>query len=369
MGTDAIGKIMSDERTGAGKGAAEGEKQILRLLDGFLESKVLMTAFELDVFTALERERLPMAAALERIGLPARSGSILLNACLAVGLLDIDDAGRLGTAPHVAPWLRRGDAEPFRIPTYLIDYYREVYGALVDLGAVVKSDGADAEFALRDYFKDDVSTIDPAIARDYSAYMDGTMASIAQVVVDTYPFSGHQRLVDLCGGPGTFAKVVARATPGLRARFVDVPAVIAYGRELLAKEPAELADRVEAVAGDVFQGDLPRDADVFTMCRSAHDWDDDRIEALAGRIRSALPSGGKLLIIERMVPDRFEPAARALYLRAMYFLIKSRTARYRSKGEYHGMLTRAGFSRVTMHEPSARPYAFFPGLVIAEAVK
>jgi demethylspheroidene O-methyltransferase len=367
MGADAIGETMSDERTG--KGPDSGEKQILKLLDGFLESKVLMTAFELDVFTLLERERLPMAAALERLSLPARAGSILLNACLAVGLLDIDDAGRLGTAPHVAPWLRRGDAEPFRVPTYLIDYYRAVYGALVDLGAVVKSDGESAEFRLRDYFKDDVSAIDPAIARDYSAYMDATMASIAEVVIDTYPFSGHQKLVDLCGGPGTFAAAVARATPGLRVGFVDVPAVIDYGRELLAKEPAELAARVEAVPGDAFQGELPRDADIFTMCRSAHDWDDDRMSALAGRVHAALPPGGKLLIIERMLPDHFDPAARALYLRAMYFLVKSPTARYRSKDEYRAMLTRAGFSRVSMLEPSRRPYAFFPGLVIAEAIK
>jgi demethylspheroidene O-methyltransferase len=336
-----------------------GERRLLDRVDAFVKSKVLMCAYHLDVFTLLARERLTADEAIRRLALPSRSGSILLNACMALGLLELDD-GKLRVPADLAPLLIRGADQPFRMATYLIDYYDVLYADLANLDEIVKTDGAASRFRLRDYLKDDVSEVDPELAADYSAYMDATMAKIVGVVLEMYDFSSHTYLLDLCGGTGTFCEAVVRATPGLRAGFIDVPAVAEIGRERLAHNG--LAGRIDAIGGDVFAVELPRRADVMTMCRSAHDWDDGRVLPLFRRVFEALPAGGKLLLIERMIPDEFTPSAAPLYLRAIYFLSKSRTACYRTAEQYHRALREAGFTRVETLDPPRDPYEFFQGL-------
>jgi len=343
-----------------------GERKILDLVDAFIKSKVLMSAYHLDVFTVLSREAATVDEALHRLGLPQRSGSILLNACRALGLLELVD-GHLRVPPDLAPLLVRGGAQPFRMSTYLIDYYHTLYADLANLDEIVKTDGAASEFRLRDYFKDDVSEVDPALAADYSAYMDATMAKIVAVVLEMYDFSAHSYLLDLCGGTGTFCEAIVRATPRLAAGFIDVPAVADIGKQRLAG--SELATRIDAVGGDVFNDELPQRADVMTMCRSAHDWDDARVLHLFRRVCAALPPGGKLLVIERMIPDQFTPHAAPLYLRAIYFLSKSRTACYRTAAQYHRALSEAGFGRIETIDPPRDPYEFFQGLRMVVGTK
>jgi hypothetical protein len=55
---------------------------------------------------------------------------------------------------------------------YLIEYYAQVYKDLEDMTELVRTDGKASQFKLRGYFKEDVNTIDPKNAADYSAYME-----------------------------------------------------------------------------------------------------------------------------------------------------------------------------------------------------
>lgn len=344
-----------------------GEAMLLELLEGFLQTQVLVTAHRLDVFgTLVERPR--SAAELRQVlGLPERSGTILLDACVALGLLELDgDALRVPTA--LAPLLVRGPGQPFSTTRYLLDYYGEVYGALDDMHELVRTDGASSRFVLRDYFKDDVSEVEPEVAAEYSRYMDETVAPIAKVVLDTCSFESHRALLDLCGGTGTFCAAIVAATPGLRGAFLDVPACVELGRRRLVAQ-AELAARITPLAGDVFTTPLPAGYDVITMCRAAMDWGDDRIEPLYRRVLRALPPGGRFLVVERMLPEQPSPRERALYLRAVYFLAKSRTTRYRTPAQHVALLQRAGFAHVEVLEPPRAPYAAFQSMkvIVAEA--
>lgn len=344
-----------------------GEALVLELLEGFLETQVLLTAHRLDVFgTLVERPR--TAAELRGVlGLPERSGTILLDACVALGLLELD-GDALRVPAELAPVLARGLGQPFSTTRYLLDYYAEVYGALADMDELVRTDGASSWFKLRDYFKDDVSEVAPDVAAEYSRYMDETVAPIAKVVLETVSFASHQALLDLCGGTGTFCAAIVAATPGLRGAFLDVPACVELGRARLAAR-AELADRITPIAGDVFTTPLPAGYDVITMCRAAMDWGDDRIEPLYRRVLRALPPGGRFLVVERMLPERPSPRERSLYLRAVYFLAKSRTTRYRTPEQHVALLRRAGFARAEVLEPPRAPYAVFQSMkvVVGEA--
>jgi demethylspheroidene O-methyltransferase len=341
--------------------AKTGEQRLLQLLDGFLESKVLMTCMQLGVFKTLADQPLARSELLARTLLPPRAGSILIDAACALNLLEVED-GVLRVPVELTPHVVSDD-DRFQMVPYLADYYSEVYRDLVPMPELVRTDGASSQFKLRDYFHDDVSQVDDKVARDYSAYMDRTMAQIVEVVIESYSFSRHKKLLDLCGGPGTFSTAVLRKETAMTGAFMDVPAVAKIGSARLAADP-ELAQRLQAIGGDVFKDPLPAGADVITICRSAHDWDEPRVASLLGRVFDALPRGGRVLIIERMVPEQFDASARALYLRAVYFLCKSTTACYRSAERYITMLRRAGFAHTSIVSPPRAPYAFFRGMKI-----
>ena len=344
---------------------AAGEPLLLRLLEGFLETKVLVTAYQLDVFsTAADRPR-PVAELREALGLPERAGTILLDACVALGLLE-HDGEALRVPEALVPFLVRSPDRPFSTTTYLLGYYAEVYRALDDMATLVRTDGASSTFGLRDYFKDDVDEVDPEVAREYSRYMDHTIAPIAGVVLETYDFGPHRALLDLCGGTGTFCAAIVGAFPGLRGAFLDVPACVEIGRARLAAH-RHLVDRITPMAGDVFTTPIPEGFDVITICRAAMDWGDDRIEPLYRRIRAALPPGGRLLVVERMLPEEPDPGARSLYLRSVYFLAKSRSTRYRTASQHEALLRQAGFSRVERLEPPRAPYAVFQSMKVVVA--
>jgi demethylspheroidene O-methyltransferase len=345
---------------------ATGEKLLLDLLDGFLKSKVLMTAYRLDLFTAA-REPKARDRLRAELDLPERSFRILVDACVALGLLEEDERG-LVTPAALAPFLVRAPERPFNTTTYLLDYYHEVYRALADMDDLVRSDGAASTFKLRDYFKDDVDAIDPAVAAEYSRYMDATIAKIADVVLATYSFGQHRRLLDLCGNTGTFCAAVVAATPGLHGAFLDVPACVDIGRRQLADRP-ELGGRVDAIAGDIFRTPIPDGFDVITMCRSAMDWGDERILGVYRRVHAALPAGGRFLVVERMLPERVLPEALAMYLRGVYFLAKSESTRYRSPAEHRALLEAAGFAAVDELAPPRAPYEFFQSMRILVAHK
>lgn len=345
---------------------AQSERGLLELLDGFIKTKVLIGAYKLDLFTRCAQPR-PRAQLLAELGIPDRAGAILVDACVALGLLD-EDAGVLVTPPAIAPFLVRGADRPFRATTYLLDYYDEVYRALVDFEELVRSDGATSTFKLRDYFKDDVSEVQSEVAREYSTYMEATMGKIVEVVLAAYSFAGHRRLLDLCGNTGTFCAAVVAATPGLSGTYLDVPACVAIGEAELAARP-DLAGRVHGVAGDLFTSELPPGHDVITMCRSAMDWGDERMGPIYAKIRAALPPGGRFLVIERMLPDEVIPEAESLYLRSVYFLAKSRTTRYRTPAQHVALLRQAGFTDIEVIEPPRAPYELFQSMKIIAATK
>ncbi len=344
-----------------------GETLILKLLDGFIESKILMTATSLGVFRLVRDTPLSAAEILARLELPQRSGMILLRGCLALQLLEELPEG-LRTRPELAPFVARQPGDAFNMPSYLIDFYQQVYDQLADLDSLVRSDGRSSTFRLRPYFKDSVEAIDREEAQRYSAYMTSTVVAICDVVRETVDFSDARFVLDLCGGVGTFCQELVTRLDLPRGAFLDVPAVVALGQEDLASQPA-LAGRILPVPGDVLATPFPEGADLITLCRSAHDFGQAEVVRIIERAYEALPSGGRLAIIERMLPEQFSAEAKPLYLRSIYFLVKSSSNEYRTPGFYRGLLEASGFARVQIFTPARDPNRFFKGLQIVVAWK
>ena len=123
----------------------------------------------------------------------------------------------------------------------------------------------------------------------------------------TYDFSSFSVLMDVGGGTGEMIGSVLAATPGLRGILFDLPHVVAHASEVL--ERFGVADRCECAPGSFFES-VPTGADVLMIKQVVHDWDDDQAVALLSRCRESMRPGAKLLIIERVMPERVQAEPR-----------------------------------------------------------
>jgi acetylserotonin O-methyltransferase len=119
-------------------------------------------------------------------------------------------------------------------------------------------------------------------------------------VAAAFDLSRFQRLADLGGATGHLAiaalrTISATARRGLRPSRSDRDGAGLRGR-------VGGRDRIDLIAGDFFQDDLP-DADLYSLGRILHDWPEDRIRMLLSKIYRALPPGGALLIAEKLLAD------------------------------------------------------------------
>src|SRR5262249_44620939 len=149
--------------------------------------------------------------------------------------------------------------------------------------------------------------------------------------------SGFRRIVDLGGGTGHLVIAACERYPQLRGAIFDLPRVVELAREPVGESSAK--DRIELLPGDFFTDALPA-ADLYTVCRILHDWNEEKIETLLRKIHAALPEGGALMVAERLLDDdKTGPSNAAMQSLNMLICTEGRE---RNFAEYESLLRRAG---------------------------
>ncbi len=183
-------------------------------------------------------------------------------------------------------------------------------------------------------------TRDPALAALFNQAMLELTYLAARDVVQTYDFSGVERIVDVGGGSGQLLAPILQAYPAAQGVLFDMAHARAAGERHL--HALGLADRCEVVTGSFFEA-IPGPADVCLLKSIIHDWDDDRSRAILETCRRALAPGGKLLVIERLMPERLEasPAHQAIARSDLNMLVGP-GGRERTEAEFRALLAAAG---------------------------
>lgn len=184
-----------------------------------------------------------------------------------------------------------------------------------------------------------------ATDKEAAAVFDRAMAEISRLVagevLSCCSFDGMQCVVDIGGGSGGLLTAVLKAHPGIHGVLFDLPHVIQGAKGDLAKEfPAE---RCEFVAGDFFES-IPTGGDVYLLKAVLHDWDDERSAVILRNCRGAIPPSGRLLLIERAVPERFgeNPTHHAIARMDLHMLVEF-GGKERTESEFRSLLKGAGF--------------------------
>jgi SAM-dependent methyltransferase len=189
----------------------------------------------------------------------------------------------------------------------------------------------------------------PAEGAAFSGAMGNLSALAAQEAGRVLSVPEKATVVDVGGAHGTLLAGVLKANPTARGVLTDLPHVIADAPKALAA--LGIAGRVEAVAGDFFQA-VP-EGDVYLLKQVLHDWNDDQCVALLRNCARAMRPGGKVVVVEMVVPEDGTPSLAQIMDLNMLVMLPGRE---RTEAEFSALFRAAGLSAAKVM-PTHSPFS------------
>jgi SAM-dependent methyltransferase len=167
-----------------------------------------------------------------------------------------------------------------------------------------------------------------------------------------YDFSVCRRVVDVGGGHGQLLSAIVTLNPHLTGVLLDLPA----GIEAARRGVGGPLPRCELVAGDFF-AEVPA-ADTYVIKKVIHDWDDGRALTILKNCRRAMEPGGRLLVIETIVPPGNGPDP--IKLMDVNMLVVT-GGMERTREQYEHLFSMAGL-RLIRILPTSAPLSVLEGM-------
>ncbi len=163
---------------------------------------------------------------------------------------------------------------------------------------------------------------------------------------------GGEHLLDAGGGFGTLALNILREHPDVHVTVFDMPEVVEHARNSLGPVPG-----LSWLSGGLYAPWNIR-ADIVTLARVLHDWDDSDAIKILSQARAALSLGARLFIIEMLMEEHGVSGS----LCDLHLLITT-GGRERTRKDFERLLEVSGFRLVDV-----RRVAALPSILHAEAV-
>ncbi len=314
----------------------ESYPELMQTMGAFRESRVLLTAVELDIFTAVGTGAKPSEVAA-KLGTHPRSTESLLNALVAMGALTKQDGVFHNTA-DTARYLVAGSPE----------YERPALMHTVQMW--------DSWDKLTDSVRRGTAALAPRVESDDNEWTDSFIAAMhrnaataAKRLVEAVGADGIQRLLDVGGGSGAYSIAFAQANRDLRAEVLDLAPVVPIAKKHIAE--GELTDRVTTRVGDLRQDEFGKDYDLILLSAICHMLGPEENQDLFRRCYRALAPGGRLVVRDHLLdPDKTSPKPGALF--ALHMLVNTESGSAYSENEYRAWLAAAGFQKTERLDPS-----------------
>ena len=177
----------------------------------------------------------------------------------------------------------------------------------------------------------------PQAGEQFNRAMTDFTLAIGAAVAGEYDFAPFRTVVDLGGGRGHLLAAILSRHPALHGTLFDLPHLVPTAQAYL--NGAGLRDRVSVVGGDFFVSVPP--AGLYVLSHIVHDWDDARSVRLLRVCREAVQPQGRLLIVEKYIPEPMVQGAVPPGTDVNMLVLTG--GRERTEGEYRALLGAAGW--------------------------
>jgi hypothetical protein len=290
--------------------------RILQLGMGFRESKVLLSAVELRVFTVLAEAPTDLARLSTRLNLHERSAKDFLDSLVALDLLERVDGVYRNTAESD---LFLDQAKPSYVGGLLDMANARLYRFWGSLTEALRTGEPQNEIKRGEDLFEAVYADSRALS-EFLAAMSGISVGPAAALVSRFDWHARKTFADIGSAQGLVPVTLAKAHPHLRGVGFDLPAVRPIFDEFVTRH--SLSGQISFQAGDFFSDELPT-AEVLILGQILHDWDVSQRMVLLQKSYDTLPKGGALIVYDQFVDDERRWNTPAL-LASLNMLIETR---------------------------------------------
>lgn len=275
-------------------------QQILAKSRDFMESRILLTGAELDIYTMLANNPLSASELAEKTGYHQRPLTRLLDALSGMGVI-VKKENQYLTEPSLAPLLS-ADSPDSLLPMLL--HGASLWKQWSNLTEIIKETGKvdrfPAQFEEQEAMKAFIGAMHVIGSRQ------------AAEIVDLVNPGNAEALLDVGGASGTYTIAFLEASPKLKATLFDRPEVVEMARQRLAEN--DLLDRAALAPGDFYTDRLPEGHDLAFVSAIIHQNSLEQNVELFRNIYTAIKVGGRIVIRDYiMSEDRTKPFAGAIF--------------------------------------------------------
>lgn len=298
--------------------------KLMKVSGAFWESFPLHAAVNLDLFTLIGDASLSAEEVAAHWSGPARSAVMLLDALAAMGLLEkkADQYSNTEAAKTLLVKTSPG------YMGYAVKHHHHLVSAWSKLSEAVKT-GKPVRKKRRSRTE----------LESFLMAMYNNASGLAPKITREIDLSRKRHLLDLGGGPGTYAIHFCQANPDLRATVFDLPTTEPFARKTIRR--FGLRSRIDFQAGDYLRDEVKGTYDVAWLSQILHSMGPEDCRTVIEKAVSVVELGGLVLVHDFLLNDTHDsPLFPALF--ALNMLVNTEEGRSYSEGEVRGMLTRAG---------------------------
>ncbi len=299
----------------------ESVKYLRRITSGYTVSRILFTASNYRVFDCLEK---PMTAKglAKRLSIDPRATEIFLDSLVSLDFLR-KSGNKYQNTKTSSLLLVRGK------PYYqgdILAHHDSLWDRWSDLDSVLKTG------------------MPSSGTRHHGSFIKG-MHNLsvlrAEKIISSLDLKGVKKVLDLGGGPGTYA--IEFAKRGIDAVLFDVDETYSIAREIVSQ--FKVKGKIYFIPGDFFADDIGKDYDLVLISQIFHAYGEKENVKLLRKVRNALNKNGRVLIQEFLInDDRTSPVPGALF--AINMLVNTSRGRTYSPREMTAWLKKTGFTSV-----------------------
>lgn len=321
---------------------------LLEIASGFWAPRVLHVAINLELFTRLSGKQWDLEEAARTLGIHPRPAERLLNACVALGLLE-KEKGIYRNSELAESFLVRGRPSYFG---HFVSMLGEHYTKWVELEKAVREDGPVRNIQ-------EMWGENREFARAFTLAMRDKSAGNGRLLAEHLGerLARSRRVIDVAGGSGIIAVELAELYPELEAVVFDLPLVCEVAQEVIRESPA--ASRVKVHPGDLRQG-LPQGFDLAILSSILHSLGPEGCRSLIRETFGCLNPGGCIAVLDyQFNEEKSGPPYSALF--ALNMLLMTEEGDVYTGGEIRGWLEEAGFREID-ERPFAGPVSLITGV-------
>ena len=324
------------------------------LISAYWTSQLVLVAAQLGVADVLAKGSRTVEEIARQVGAQPAALRRVLRALASLGVFAADARGRYRLTP-LAQTLRSERSGSLRDFARMMvdDYNWESWGALRE-GVTTGALPFDRVHGMPIF---EYLAKQPEQERVFAASMASISGTENVAIARAYPFGKLRQLVDVGGAHGHLLATILRRHKKLRGILYDQPQVIAAALQGGFLSAPDLAGRHEVVGGSFFDA-VPAGADGYLMKYILHDWNDAQCLRILGHCRDAMAEGGRVLVVDHVIPKGNNPDWGKLMDINMLVLTGGQE---RTREEFRDLFARAGL-RLASVRPTACPLSILEGV-------